>query len=71
MALLLLLLLRPDARGANEVFSRAVSSMKQMRKFVLRAVGRRASTSLGAEKRLREIVIPVNSADDNAAGMGS
>ena len=63
---------RPDhARGGHEVFSRAVSSMKHMRKFVLRAVGRRASTGQGPEKGRREIVIPVNSADDNAAGMGS
>jgi len=63
---------RPDhARDANEVFSRAVGSMQQMRNFVLRSVARRARTSSRPDKTQREIVIPVNSADDNAAGMGS
>ena len=70
---------RPDhARDPSEVFSRAVSNLKRVERMVLKAAARRARRGMqaggvGAGRRggAREIVIPVNSADDNAAGMGS
>jgi hypothetical protein len=64
---------RPQYVNGPEVYSRAVKNLKQMRRKALVAA---ASWRQAADRGPRapdplEIVIPLNSANDNAAGMGT